>query len=268
VGEVRDGSLAFPISFPRGKRMRLLGLDFETTGLDPKKDRIIELGAVLWEVEGSLIEAKHRPLLCHDIFLYERNYPKLEPIITDLTGITQEMLEEFGRDPGEVLSQLNEMVKEYKVDYIVAHNGTSFDRPFLQAELARSPHVFAEIQTVPWIDTRTDLPFEKEPDSVKLKYLAADHGFINPFAHRAMFDVLTMLVVMSKYNMQEVVARSKVPNIKVKAMVSFSKKDIAKQRSYHWDGVLRVWHRTIKEDQWEDEVKYFADHGVSLEKMQ
>jgi oligoribonuclease (3'-5' exoribonuclease) len=31
--------------------MKLLGIDLETTGLDVTKDRIIEIGMVLWETD-------------------------------------------------------------------------------------------------------------------------------------------------------------------------------------------------------------------------
>ena len=40
--------------------MILLSLDFETTGLDPANDRVIEVGAVLWST------AQHRVLAAVD----------------------------------------------------------------------------------------------------------------------------------------------------------------------------------------------------------
>ncbi len=60
----------------------LLALDLETTGLDPKKDRIIEIGAVLFNDAGKVSEFQQ--LVNPEI--------QIPPFITDLTGITNAMV--------------------------------------------------------------------------------------------------------------------------------------------------------------------------------
>jgi DNA polymerase III subunit epsilon len=101
----------------------LVVLDFETTGLQPARDRTIEVAATLM--------VDHRPVdtfcrLMHPGFA-------LPSFITSLTGITDQMLRGQPR-PEEVMPSLQKFVRGLP---IVAHNA-SFDRAFLQAELARA----------------------------------------------------------------------------------------------------------------------------------
>jgi DNA polymerase-3 subunit epsilon len=101
----------------------LVVLDFETTGLQPARDRTIEVAATLM--------VDHRPVdtfcrLMHPGF-------SLPSFITSLTGITDQMLRGQPR-PEEVMPSLQKFVRGLP---IVAHNA-SFDRAFLQAELARA----------------------------------------------------------------------------------------------------------------------------------
>lgn len=234
--------------------MRLLGLDLETTGFDTAKDRITELGVVLWDVPSKL------PLITHGAFLNDPTYPKLSEEVIRVTGITDGILAEFGTSPTKNLEWLVGFSAAHGVDYIVAHNGENFDRPLLMAELTRHEIASDTFRTVPWIDTRTDIPFVSEPDSRKLKHLAGDHGFINPFSHRAVFDVLTMLKVLSHYDMQAVLDYQKIPFITVRAIVSYEDKQLAKDQRYSWEKLgertyPKMWVKRIKADKLAQEEK-------------
>jgi DNA polymerase-3 subunit epsilon len=101
----------------------LVVLDFETTGLLPARDRTIEVAATLL-VDHQPVDTFCR--LMHPGFA-------LPPFITALTGISDEMLRGQPR-PEEVMPGLQTFVRGLP---IVAHNA-SFDRAFLQAELARA----------------------------------------------------------------------------------------------------------------------------------
>ncbi|MEG7787053.1 hypothetical protein U2388_15000, partial [Listeria monocytogenes] len=84
----------------------------------------------------------------------------------------------------------------------------NYDQPLLSSELARHDVDLAPINSVPWLDTRYDLPHEEEPESRKLKHLACDLGFTNPFPHRAVTDVLTMCRVTASHDFGAIVAYS------------------------------------------------------------
>jgi DNA polymerase-3 subunit epsilon len=101
----------------------LVVLDFETTGLQPARDRTIEVAATLM-VDHQPVDTFCR--LMHPGFA-------LPSFITSLTGITDQMLRGQPR-PEEDKPGMQKFVRGLP---IVAHNA-SFDRAFLQAELARA----------------------------------------------------------------------------------------------------------------------------------
>lgn len=233
--------------------MRLLGLDFETTGLDTSTARITEMGAVLWDVDDK------RPLVTIGTFFHDGNYPTLSDEIIRLTGIKQWMLQEFGTEPGANLRWLQSFCAKHQVEYIVAHNGENFDKPLLMSELARHSVEDGCLRTLPWIDTRTDIPFAVEPDSRRLNHLATDAGFINPFAHRAVFDVLTMLRILSNYDIKHVLEYQSIPFVTVRANVGYADRDKAKAQRYSWEKIgektyPKFWVKRVKLNLLEAEI--------------
>jgi DNA polymerase-3 subunit epsilon/ATP-dependent DNA helicase DinG len=97
----------------------LVALDIETTGLDPDRDAIIEIGAVKFDLHGAV-----EPLTWHSLVNPGR---PLTAFIVDLTGIRQE---DVDRAPAlsSVLGGLLDFVGDYPV---VGHN-VAFDLSFFQ----------------------------------------------------------------------------------------------------------------------------------------
>ena len=218
--------------------MRLLGIDFETTWTQPvnaKQCRITEIGAILMEWDTK------SPLAIQSDMIFEEDHQESPQELVDLTGITDEMRKEFGRPLKEGLANLFDLIA--KADYLVAHNGNEFDKIVFEEECYRLNVNFPESK---WIDTKTDIPFPKTIKTTKLTYLCAEHGFVNPFAHRAVFDVQSMLKVLSLYPIAEVIKLSHEETVRVIASVSYEKKDDAKNRGYYWDGEKKYWHKTMK----------------------
>lgn len=222
--------------------MIILGLDFETTGLDFLTDRITEIGAVLWDTDTG------KPLRLFNTLVNHDDAPVITPEIERLTGITQAMIDQFGVPVDVAVRGLLILMKS--ADAVVAHNGTGFDRPMLEAQIKRLDWTWQEPQ---WIDTATDVPYPPHITTRKLVHLAAEHGFLNPFAHRAQFDVLTMLTILQRYNIAEVIDIARQPNITLEAQVSYDDRDKAKSRGYRWHSESRTWRKTIKEGQIEAE---------------
>ena len=236
--------------------MLVCGVDFETTGLNVNEDRIIEVGAVIWDTD------RHAPVLMMSHFI-EVDVP-LSDEITKITGITSHDLEMWGHLPTVGLGLLLDFMREAEV--VVAHNGTGFDKPLLEAEVARH-HLTTQYPLLPWIDTSLDVPYPEMIKTRKLTHLAAEHGFLNPFAHRAVSDVLTMLKILSHYDVSEVLATSKLPTIRLVAVVKKpwhdlapegkKENDLARARGYRWDGAKKQWLKHVKQNRVAEET----DHG-------
>ncbi len=100
----------------------LVVFDLETTGLNPVKDEIIEIGAV--KIKNGIIIDKFNALI--------KPKKKIPPEITEITGITNEMLENQ-KTIEEVLPQFIEFIGN---SVLVGHN-VEFDVSFLKEKARR-----------------------------------------------------------------------------------------------------------------------------------
>ena len=216
--------------------MRLVaGIDFETTGLDPLTDQIIEVGGVLWDwdrqVPVMIVSGMCQP------------DKQIEEKITKITGITPVDLMQFSEPRMPLMARLENLLS--KTQFLMAHNAP-FDMAFRFKFIQQNTTGSKLDHTV--IDSQRDIPFDEEKhQSKRLIHLAATHGFVNPFPHRAVFDVLTMLKVASQYPLEVLIERSKMPTVKVVAHVQFSEKDKAKDAGFHWESKDKIWCRDMKE---------------------
>ncbi len=215
--------------------MLVLGLDLETSGLDKKECDILEFGAALWSVKEK------RPVCLFSKF--NRDFKSEIPLeIENLIGLKAAEIRKWGKPLRECLEELSSLIEA--ADYIIAHNGTSFDKPFLEDAYKSIGFKMPETK---WIDTQTDLPF---PDSVgtrKLSYLACEHGFINPFPHRAITDVLTTLKLMAQYDFEAVMAIANTPLVQVVAQVSYDERHKPRQAGFRWDSQRKFWYLDIRQ---------------------
>lgn len=219
--------------------MKILGLDFETTGFDPKVDRIIEVGACLYDWDAQL------PIQILSSFVYpEMPIPEE---ITKITGITNDLVVDYGRPEKEVCADLDYLIDA--ADYVMAHKA-DFDKGFFDAAANRGEFSSATLGK-PWVCSMNDIKYPERITTRNLGYLAAEHGFVSPFRHRAVFDVLTMLKVASGYDLDAIIARSKEPTLIVQALVSFEEKELAKARGYMWCAPKKIWWRTWKQSDFE-----------------
>jgi DNA polymerase-3 subunit epsilon len=214
--------------------MLIAGIDFETSGLDPTKDVIIEVGAVLWDTD---LQA---PLLIQSL-LVDWNLDYIDPEATKVHGITVEQIKKYGVPPKTAWNIMNGIMEASKA--VCAHNGNQFDKGFYAATAQRLETVGVDKL---WIDTMTDIEFPEHIKTRKLTHLAAEHNFLNPFAHRAVFDVLTMLRMLSFYDIKQVVASAKEPMVYLKAMVDFSERKQASDRGYRWHADSKTWWKGMK----------------------
>ena len=144
-------------------------LDLETSGVDPKKNDIIEVAIIRYE-DGREV-GRYTDLI-------KVNY-KLPEIITIITGITDWQLEENGKDKDMVLKKTQELIKGA---YIVGHN-IQFDVGFLR-EKGIELDVPGYIDTIPLAQIL--LP---QLPSYSLESLSDELNISHKNSHRAMADV-------------------------------------------------------------------------------
>jgi len=224
--------------------MKVLGLDFETTSLDTKTTRVIEIGAVLWETERK---APLELLSCLVLHSPNENVVIGKETL-EITGIRIEDVKEHGITPLDAFSALHKMMA--RSEYVVAHNGTFFDKPIYEAEVKRlGMEDVARNCFRPWIDTRLDVAYPRYMVTRNAGYLETEHKLVNPFPHRAVFDTLTMLQLLSNYKIEDVIKLSKSPTLLVKANVSYDDREKAKNRGYRWDKPTNSWVKYVKESE-------------------
>ncbi|MBR3640925.1 MAG: 3'-5' exonuclease [Oscillibacter sp.] len=108
---------------------RVVTFDTETTGLRFEYDRIIELGAIAYDEDGG-----ERTCECLIRLSEGRRVP---PFITDLTGITDEMLAQDGVEESEAAERFCALFDGAEQPLLAAYNA-QFDLNFLYWFLRRN----------------------------------------------------------------------------------------------------------------------------------
>ena len=102
------------------KGVRYIIYDFETSGLNPYNDDIIEIGAI--DNYGNSF----------NVLLNTKK--TLSTKITQITGITNDLLEKKGVDPKDGINQFYEFIHNLSLGnklFLIAHNNDAFDKLFL-----------------------------------------------------------------------------------------------------------------------------------------
>jgi DNA polymerase III alpha subunit (gram-positive type) len=211
--------------------MMLLSLDFETTGLDFEKDRVIEVGAVLYSTGQKKCIENLGCLVSSDV--------PVTAEITDITGIYQTALDKFGWSQEDAYGNLDFLIDS--ADIIVGHNVLRFDKNMYESWSRRMKQAATEKL---WVDTMIDI---KGHEGKKLSYLAADHGIINPFPHSALADAQTVLTVVARYDIDVLIARSKTPTVYIQAHHQRSQNELVKKQKFRWNPQHKIWWKAVKE---------------------
>jgi len=217
--------------------LKILGLDFETTGIDGTQCRVLEIGAVVWDTELK------KPLAIQSEIIYPEGLTEIPLESEKVHGISMETLKTYGTDGKTGFLRLIELLKT--CEYVVAHNAP-FEQSFLINEIENYGIEF-DAKKIKWIDTMSDIAYPEDVQTRKLTYLAAEHGILNSHSHRAVTDVLAMLGILAQYPFEEIVFRSQSPTIQVVAKVSFDEKDKAKNLGFYWNPKNKTWFKEFKE---------------------
>lgn len=225
---------------PAALRLRVVVLDTETTGLDPAKDKIIELAMLRCEVDL----ATGMPVGRVEVFdeLEDPGMP-IPAEVQALTGIRDADVAGKRLDMQRVADMLD------GVDLVIAHNA-GFDRPFCEVRCAH-------FEDIAWACSIADIDWKAQGrSSQKLESLAQDLGLFYS-AHRADMDCHALLAVLtaplpkdpSGNALATLIAASRQAAYRLSATgAPFESKDRLKARGYRWNGEQRVWQTRIGSD--------------------
>ena len=231
--------------------MLLVGVDTETTGLSPTDDRITEIGAVAWDTDHATPVA-----FFHRFIKQEKPLPDF---IKELTGLTDEILTKYGVPESQAFTEFTHFIGGS--EYLVAQNAP-FDKGMIEAGYLRNSLFIPEKQ---WVDTVKDVPYPPRIKTKSLVSVAAEHGFLNPFPHRALTDVLTMLTVMSKYPIEKILENALEPKVLIWAKTTYKEKDLAKAAGFYYNSERKMWFKSIMLKNLQEEVERCRIQGFDVQ---
>ena len=209
---------------------RLLILDTETTGLDPQRDRCIELGAVLFDLPRRSVLSQVSLLLpCEQNAAQAVN--GIDPELTQQPQPWQQGLQWFGA----LLAS---------ADLVVAHNA-AFDRQWFG--MAPLPAI-----DKPWLCTMEDIRWPADRNlraNPSVRDLALAYSVPVWAAHRALTDCIYLAQVFERCSdLEPLVQQGLEPRRLYRARLSYEERHRAREAGFRWnEPVSGAWSRRLSE---------------------
>ncbi|MBW0167882.1 MAG: 3'-5' exonuclease [Vulcanococcus sp.] len=209
---------------------RLLILDTETTGLDPQRDRCIELGAVLFDLPRRSVLSQVSLLLpCDQNAAQAVN--GIDPELTQQPQPWQQGLQWF-----EALLA--------SADLVVAHNA-AFDRQWFGIEPL--PAI-----DKPWLCTMEDIRWPADRNlrsNPSVRDLALAYSVPVWAAHRALTDCIYLAQVFERCDdLEQLVQQGLEPRRLYRARLSYEERHRAREAGFRWnEPVSGAWSRRLSE---------------------
>lgn len=222
--------------------MLILGIDTETTGLDTAKDKVIEVGLVLFDTELG------QPVALESYLLNDGKGEPIPELITKLTGINSEMIEKYGVPPVRAFDSVARLLK--LADYALAHNGNGFDRPIMINYAGSLGLDTSVMQNARWLDSKVDVIYPDTCRQNNMTYLQGYYKLVNPFAHRALTDILTTVTIIhNNFDWKNIITLANSPTVRLVADVPYEQRDLPKAAGFSWDSSLKIWFKDMKQVQ-------------------
>ena len=225
-------------------------IDVETTGLDHRRDEVIEIGMVAFVHDQT---GRVGPVVGALSLLREPSVD-ITPEITKLTGITPEMVLGQVLDPDAVRRLLE------PADLVIAHNA-KFDRNFCE-------RLHEDFCHKAWACSVTEVRWgELGFEGAKLGYLVTQQGWFHQ-GHRAVDDCHATLEILaadlrdgSGSVLGHLLASSQRSRVRIWAeRAPFDLKDVLKRRGYRWsggdDGRPKAWWTEVDEEDLPREMRF------------
>lgn len=209
---------------------RIAIVDTETTGVDPEKDRVVELAVITFDLERAAPVEHFASLLRADANPAEH-----------VNRIPAALLSS-APESGDVWGRAARVTADCSL--WIAHNA-AFDKQFFPKELRDQK---------PWVCSMADLVWpEASKAGMSLAALALAHGVGVVAAHRALTDCdilsrLFMRIAERGIDLPAFIALGLRPKVRVQALVSYDDRNLAKEAGFQWDGAKKMWFRDMVEE--------------------
>lgn len=225
-------------------------IDTETTGTDPARDQIIDLGYVMLKVDavGDIVDViAAREALCDPGM-------QIPSRVSRLTGLTDANVRGKAIDLDLVEQDFRQ------VDVFIAHSA-AFDMSFLR-------HLLPCTAEAAWACSLADFDWlvDAQLDGRALGHLLSQIGFYNS-GHRALADVISLIHLLAyplptgQPVLGALLANAAKPTFRVEATrAPFDARSILKARGYRWDAPNKVWCIEVMEQILDAEILWIGRH--------
>lgn len=205
-------------------------LDTESTGLDLRKDRTIEVAVSLFDLAFA------QPVVSFSSLIAGPASNEAFPF----NGIPAEMLPD-ARESARVWGAVNWVIEPAEV--IIAHHA-EHDRQFCP-DLGK-----------PWVCSEEDITWpgsQKGGRAGSLTQLALSLGLGVASAHRALVDVDTLSRILTRlreqgHDITAMIQHGMRPKATFHALTSYDEREITKQNGFRWDPDKKIWWRRMAID--------------------
>lgn len=220
-----------------------VAIDLEMTGLNARRDSILEIGAV--RVVNKKAQAEYQALVCPHLELSED--------VVALTGITNEMAAK-GREMDEVFPE----IMEFCGDFVLLGHNVVFDYGFLK-QAAMNRNVGFERQGIDTLKIARKLLAPEEKKTLQL--LCDRYGIQREHRHRALDDALAAKAL---YEILEAEFEAQRPEVFVPFPLIYKTKKqspaTARQKSHLKE--LADYHKVTLNVSWETLTKNEASRQI------
>lgn len=216
---------------------RALILDTETTGLDPKTEKCIEVGCTLFDLERAVPLSSFASLIRHAGGNAAEEHNRILPEL--LVGAPEE---------AEVWPRVGELGRQ--ADVVITHEA-AFDHGFVPPGCISNK--------IPWVCSKRHIEWPLAKSGEHLVHLALAHGIGVVHAHRAMTDVDILVRLLRRVHelldqqegphpLVRLIERAMRPRKKVAALVSYDDREKAKAAGFAWEPSTKTWWAELPED--------------------
>ena len=187
--------------------------DLETTGLSKTEDRIIQFS-------GIKVSTKDKALNVIDkLSLYIQPGIAVSDKITELTGITNDFLDEEGLDEEDAFSKIKAFMGDTPLA-VSGYNNKSFDDGFMTNLYARYGEAFTPDYSLDVMQMAKDLVDKKDVENYKLATIAHLYGVDDNITfHDASGDVYVTYLLLKIFITEYIAKEAETETNKAKAKV-------------------------------------------------